>query len=406
MRKQMMAGWLDRLRVRAAANAETKASRARQADARTPLVMMTGWSARQPARGYATLVREGYMRNAVVQRAVRTVADCMASLTWVARSDGLADADHPALALLRHPSPGISGADLIEDLAAYLELAGNAYIEMVEGIDGRPAELHVLRPDRISIEPGPMGWPQAYIYSAGGAKVRFGVDAQGRCAILHLKTFHPLDDQLGLAALEAAATAIDTHNAASAWNAALLDNAARPSGALVYNPGDGAALAPEQFERLKSEMADQFQGAANAGRPMLLEGGLTWQALSLSPADMDFNTSRNGAAREIALAFGVPPLLLGLPGDNTFANYQEANKALWRLKILPLAAKLAQGLSGWLQGYWPGLELDVDRDAIPALAADREMLWSQIGAATFLSDAEKRSLLGLGQLDAAGPQPI
>ena len=118
------------------------------------------------------------------------------------------------------------------------------------------------------------------------------------------------------------------HNAASAWNKALLDNAARPSGALVYKGEHGANLSEEQFERLRDELAQNFSGAANAGRPLLLEGGLTWQAMSLTPKDMDFLAAKNGAAREIALAFGVPPMLLGIPGDNTYSNYREANLRL------------------------------------------------------------------------------
>ena len=132
------------------------------------------------------------------------------------------------------------------------------------------------------------------------------------------------------------------HNAASAWNKALLDNAARPSGALVYKGENGANLSEEQFERLRDELAANFSGAANAGRPLLLEGGLTWQTMSLSPKDMDFIELKHGAAREIALAFGVPPMLLGIPGDNTYANYREANLAFWRQTVLPLAARVRQ----------------------------------------------------------------
>jgi phage portal protein BeeE len=51
--------------------------------------------------------------------------------------------------------------------------------------------------------------------------------------------------------------------------------------------------------------------------------------MSLSPKDMDFLEAKHNAAREIALCFGVPPMLLGIPGDNTYANYQEANRALF-----------------------------------------------------------------------------
>ena len=75
---------------------------------------------------------------------------------------------------------------------------------------------------------------------------------------------------------------------------------------------------------------------------MLLEGGLRWQAMALTPAEMDFAGLKEAAAREIALAFGVPPVLLGLPGDATYANYREANRALWNQGILPLARRAAR----------------------------------------------------------------
>jgi hypothetical protein len=59
-------------------------------------------------------------------------------------------------------------------------------------------------------------------------------------------------------------------------------------------------------------------------------GGLKWQALSLTPATWTFVALKEGAARDIALAFGVPPVLVGLPGDATYANAREAGRALYR----------------------------------------------------------------------------
>ncbi len=141
-----------------------------------------------------------------------------------------------------------------------------------------------------------------------------------------------------------------------------------------------------------------YQGHGNAGRPMLLEGGLDWKAMSLSPADMDFATLKAAAARDIALAFGVPPMLLGLPGDNTYANYREANRALWRLTLLPLAGKILAGLHSGLAD-WFGEAPSVDLDRVPALAEDRERLWTQVSGASFLTDLEKRELLGLATME-------
>jgi HK97 family phage portal protein len=83
-------------------------------------------------------------------------------------------------------------------------------------------------------------------------------------------------------------------------------------------------------------LQEGFAGAKNAGRPLLLEGGLDWKPLSLTPAELDFINTKNAAARDIALALGVPPMLLAIPGDNTYSNYAEANRAFWRQTVIPL----------------------------------------------------------------------
>jgi HK97 family phage portal protein len=193
----------------------------------------------------------------------------------------------------------------------------------------------------------------------------------------------------------AARQALDIHNASAAWNKALLDNSARPSGAIVYSSAAGA-LSQGQFDRLKGEIELGFQGAFNAGRPMVLEGGLDWKTIAMTPKDMDFIEARNGAARDIALAFGVPPMLLGIPGDNTYANYAEANKALWRQTVIPLVRRVAAALGHWLGPAFGGVTLVPDLDHIEALAEDRAALWARIGTAPFLTDAEKRQMLGIG----------
>ena len=276
-------------------------------------------------------------------------------------------------------------------------VSGNAYAEAVT-IEGVPRALYALRPDRMRVVPGGDGWPVAYEYGVGGEAVRYpqvGAGAEPLPPILHLTLFHPGDDHYGLSPMEAAATALDIHNAAGAWNKALLDNAARPSGALVFAGAAGTGLTEAQFARLKAELADNYQGAGNAGRPLLLEGGLDWKPLALTPKEMDFVEAKAGAAREIALAFGVPPLLLGLPGDNTHANYAEANRAFYRQTVIPLVRRTAQALAQWLEPALGGpLALEPDLDAVEALAPERESLWRRVTAADFLTAGEKRVAVG------------
>jgi HK97 family phage portal protein len=353
--------------------------------------------ARWTPRDYAALTREGYAKNAIVYRAVKLIAESTASLAFLAYEGAQERAAHPLLDLLAKPNPRQDAPALIEAVATHLLIAGNAYLEAV-AIEGAPRELYALRPDRMRVVPGPQGWPEAYDYTAGGRTVRFAQDAMP-APILHLSFLHPLDDHYGLPPLEAAMVAVDTHNAAAQWNKALLDNAARPSGALIYSGPDGARLSDAQFERIKGGVAEQYQGVANAGRAMVLDGGLDWKPMSLSPKDMDFLEAKHNAAREIALAFGVPPMLLGIPGDNTYSNYQEANRALWRQTVLPLANRLACALAQWLApAYGGSVRLVPDTDRLDALAADRAAAWERIAGAAFLTVNEKREALGYSPL--------
>jgi HK97 family phage portal protein len=332
------------------------------------------------ARSYQAQFEEVYRRNPVGQRAVRLVSGMLNSLTI--------DGDERALALIR------SGG-LLETVTANLLLHGNAYVQLIADAADEPAELCVLRPERVSVLCDDRGWTTGFLYQAGGQQTRIGrVDGLGRVQLAHIKALHPRDDHYGMGCLDAAIAAASVHNEAATWNKSLLDNAARPSGALSYEPTDGAVLSAEQFQRLKDELAREFSGSGNAGRPMLLEGGLKWQALSLTPADMDFVSLKEGAARDIALAFGVPPVLVGLPGDATYANAREAGRALYRQTILPLAGKILDALGAMLSDWLGPVTLAADTDQISELAEDRALLWQQVGAAEFLSEAEKRVMLG------------
>ncbi len=349
-------------------------------------------------RDYQAFAREGFMQNPVVYRSVRMVAEAAASVPLLLYEGEKEIDTHPLIDLMLRPGIGQTGIDFLEAWYGFLLVAGNAYAETV-GVGGKLRELHVLRPDRMKVIPGRDGWPEAYEYTVAGRSVRLEKEVvSGVRPVLHVRMFHPVNDHYGLSPIEAAATSIDIHNEAARWNKALLDNAARPSGALVYAARDGH-LTGEQYERLKSELEGGFQGARHAGRPLLLEGGLEWKPLSLSPKDMDFIEAKHAAAREIALAIGVPPMLLGIPGDNTYSNYQEANRSFWRQTVLPLVNRTAKAISTWLgPAFGGGLALRPDLDQIEALSVEREALWKRVEMATFLTQNEKRAAVGYGPI--------
>ncbi len=351
------------------------------------------------ARDTASLTRSGFTANPVGFRAVKIIAEAAAAVPLVLQDAERRYDTHPMLDLIESPNGAQGRAELFEAVYGQLLLTGNAYIEAVGG-ESVPLELHVLRSDRMTLVPGADGWPVAYDYTVGGRKHRFAM-GEGPAPVCHIKNFHPQDDHYGFSPMQAAAMALDVHNAASRWSKALLDNAARPSGAIVYKGAEGQSqLSADQYDRLLSEMETQHQGAKNAGRPMLLEGGLDWKPMGFSPSDMEFQKTKEAAAREIAIAFGIPPMLLGIPGDATYANYQEANRAFYRLAVLPLVTRVSCAIADWL-GEFSGARvlLKPDLDQIPALASEREAQWRRVGGASFLTDAEKRALLGLPALE-------
>jgi HK97 family phage portal protein len=371
----------------------------RKASATGPVIAYHGsgrvaWSPRDAV----SLAKTGFTGNPVGFRAVKLIAEAAAAVPIVCQTPERRYDTHPILDLLQRPNGAQGRAELLESLYGQLLLSGNGYLEAV-GLDGVPLELHVLRSDRMNLVPGSDGWPVAYEYAVGGKKHRFDMTVEV-APICHIKSFHPQDDHYGLSPLQAAATAIDVHNSASRWSKSLLDNAARPSGAIIYKGGEGQpSLTPEQYDRLQNEMIAHHQGALNAGRPMLLEGGLDWKPMGFSPSDMEFQKTKEAAAREIATAFGVPPMLLGVSGEATYANYQEANRAFYRLTVLPMATRVMATLADWLSRFsGETVMLKPDLDQIPALSAEREAQWRRVADAAFLTDAEKRALLGLPSL--------
>ena len=283
-------------------------------------------------KGYSQFVNEAYKKNVVAHRCISLISRSAASIDWCLSHKGSKQpiADHAILDLLHHPNSMQGGAEFFEALFAYKLISGNAYILAIRNGSGLIRELHLLRPERVEVVPGKSNIPKKYIYKVNEREISYPVDSiTGYSDILHLKNFHPYDDWLGLSQVEAASYSIDIHNQASTWNKSLLENGARPTGAMIVKSHNNAPgyLTDEQFKRLVNQLEDKFMGSNNAGRPIVLEGGLEWKEMGYSPRDMDFIETKNGAARDIALAFGIPPQLLGIKGDNTYNNMQEARLA-------------------------------------------------------------------------------
>ena len=352
-------------------------------------------SLRLSTRGYSSFV-QAYERNVIVHRCVTLIARSIGNVPWRLFERDKRTLNHPLLTLLEHPNPTQGRNMFIESVMSYLLLSGNAYIEAVKSPDGKPFELYALRPDRLRIVPGKHGLPQSYEYQVQGIKKTIPCSLEGISPILHLKFFHPENDWYGLSPIEAALQSIHLHNTVAEHNVSLLNNGGRPSGALFIKTPGNQPLTSEQRQELRNSLNQIHQGTQNAGQMMILEGGnCEWKEMGMSPKDMDFCEGRNMAAREIAQVFGVPPMLVGIPGDATFANYKEARLHLWEDTILPLLGRLINQFNTWLvTQFGADLALTYDPDAIPTLGAKREAMWSRVNECSFLTDNEKRDAVG------------
>ncbi|WP_020476258.1 phage portal protein [Zavarzinella formosa] len=374
-------------------------------------VSLIGGKGALSGAAFDKLAREGYAECVVAFACINRIAAAVSSvephLYQKNRAGKLAKIEsHPLLDLIYDPNPVQSWREFCGGLTAYHQLSGNAYV-FGNGLDKSqkpPRELQLLSPGKVKIVPGRGLFPQGYEYRPdANTKFDYPVDQiTGQSAILQIRSFNPLSPWYGLSPIGPAALGVDIHTGGQRWNKGLLDNGARPSGALSVKGGDGTptSLTDDQYLRLKEMIDRQFSGGNNSGRPLLLEGGLEWQEMSLNPKDMDFLEGKNGAARDIALAFGVPPQLIGLPDSQTYANYSEAKTAFWTDTILPLLSMYMDAINRWLTPlYGDGLFLWYDEAGIPALEPMRNEKANRVNAASYMTINEKRREMGLDDID-------
>lgn len=343
---------------------------------------------------YKELSKQGYKRNVIVYRCIRLITDGLAAVPWQLDPGSAEQAPFSYLAaLLEHPNPGQSWSHFIANITLHLLIGGNAFIKVVNDDNGQPIALYAYNPTHVNTRV--YNNHIQYMVQEGDRRClynRYGPDA----GILHLKFQHPDYDTQGLSPLEVCQAAADQHNAVGAHNLSILQNGGRPSGALIWKNNDGFPLTEEERDYMQQNLRQTLEGGRNAGRIMVMEGDFEWKEMGLSPKDLDFTEGKYMSAREIALAFGVPPLLAGVAGEATYSNYKEARLHLWEETILPMLHMLQQELALYFNGYGNGapVKFSYDINKILPLQQKRESLWQRVQQADFLTRAEKRHMLG------------
>ena len=360
------------------------------------------------------------MSNPTVNRCINLISSTCASVPWklyrkMADGKDMHIEEHPVLDLLRCPSPLLSENEFISHYINNLLICGNVYIHRVGPNHGPPKELYFLRPDRIIIlnaeegidvynDFGYDGFPyRPPIYEYVCGKSRSIIPNE---LLHHGKLYNPLCDFYGLSVMQAAATSIDQNNEALLWNVNLLRNAAAPTGILKTENN----LGDEQIFRLKEQMRQKMQGPYSAGGTTVLEGGLEWERLSLTPLEMAWLDGMKASANNICTVFGVDPTLLGYTERKGW-GFSDAQKSFYTETIIPLCDTIRDNwLNKWLLPLFPGTEqmyFQYDLEQVEVLNEDRSIVWERVikgMEAGIITTDEAREAIGYEILETAYEQ--
>lgn len=213
--------------------------------------------------------------------------------------------DHPLWRLLhRAPNPEQTVVDFWEGGVASLELKGNLLARKARGVRGDVVALLPLAWDYVSVRRN----------DAGELRYRYDNEDLPGSEVLHIRGFGGSP----LGGLSTIAVGCETFSAAKAVNKAassMFANGVRSSGAISM-PKD-ERLGADQRKEVRQLIEENYAGAHNAGRPFILDNGMTWQAITINPDEAQLLESRGFSIEEVCRIFGVPPHMIGHTEKNT-----------------------------------------------------------------------------------------
>ncbi len=353
---------------------------------------------------FASYASEAYCGNPYVHRATRMIADAISALVVYPMGvetgeDGTPERkpvgdSHPMQRVLLHPNGYQGWEQFCQEWVAHMLLAGESYVLLPE-TRSELLTFNLLRPDMVEILPmlDKQGAPvkhlaRAYAYDTGSGRVEYPPER-----VVHVYLYNPLDDWHGLSPLSPAAKSVDLNNSGRTFHKALFDNGA--VGGVVITSTEGAT-GPE-LEALRDQIRLKKAGAIRAGETWLLPSTQKMEKAAWSPRDALTPEIMVMSLREVAVALGIDPALLGDSTSKIYANVREARAALYIDAALPLAGTLFGALSASLQAWYPGVEYTVDKDQIDELSESQDALWKRasegVGGA-LITPNEGRDLIG------------
>lgn len=303
-----------------------------------------------------------------------------------------------------HFYTGCTWDDIVAKALTYMDLAGEYFLYMPDPDAALRGNGYItfLEPDNVEIT------ATEYLIKKDGKLVKtipkeVMVNGKRFQPVLHKANWNKGEIR-GLSRLTPAYASVKITNQGAQWNYNLLKNGARPSMLMMFD-STGLDMTAEKWAKLKLVISD-FSGSKNAGKTLAIQAGPNTKIteMGLNAKDMDFLNLEEISAKRIALALGVPPVLLGFKGDSTFSNVEEANKSFYTQTIMPELEELRTAIEGWFKTLWgDALQLKLNYDEVPAVYAltktktDEAILLFEKG---IITQDEVRELLGWEPLPA------
>lgn len=369
---------------------------------------------------YENVAKQGFLRNADVNAAVRMYANALQQIPWVVRTqtankrrqDWDIKTEHPFYSLWERPNPIYTQSEWITRFIQYNWLGGEVFVLTNGAKNGPiPTELWLLRPDRIEIKGTDQDPVQRYEYKPDSQKPpeiypavpHNGPYVNGQA--WHVTFPHPLKPLRGLSPFVAASLGISLGNSARISNNAVMKNGFRTSGALTLP----AAPDEEQKKYLKQLLGSEHAGVENDGKAMLLWGTdaegnspFKWIEMGMSPRDADWFGALQLSTADVSKVTAIPPQLLADQTKATFANYAQASRSVWTDGYLPYVDSIRDAFNAYIMPrYKDNSWLDYDKSEIGALHEDENDKWTRANA-KFITMDEARNIVGMPPLEPKG----
>lgn len=244
---------------------------------------------------------------------------------------------HELEQLLEYPNQVQSRKFMMQFQALQLMLRGNSLWRRITDNRGGGAELWPLNPASVEVIGSETSYIKAYRVTNKGQSERLDIPASDIC---HAQRPDPNNPLWGMPILRPLSKAISTDLDAVAWNKALINNMASPTGAFV----DPNITTQEQWDEARARIDAHYSSPDNARKPLLLAGGAEYRQFGLSPAEMDFLESRKFSVTEICAAFGLLPALFS-PDAATYSNLQVAVEWSWNNGAIPVLDSFADAFN-------------------------------------------------------------